>query len=560
MYKYLKISLIMILLTIISADFANASEKKPFGYEEAMKFKSLRARVISDYGNWLGYTAIPDRGDATAYIVSLSDTVDKRTYEIPRGGRITFAKDEQWAATMISPKALDKLNEKDKSKLKKELDIIDLNTGDEFKYKDVKRYKFSQNGLWLAFEYAVDKKAYPKSIEKKPKGKELVLKHLASGTDIRIDWVTSFEFDSLGRYFFYSISDPDGKKDGIYYRDLRQDFAPQFIVENQDSVIYSHLAWNHSKNVLAFTKSKFMKKGRPDSTNICLWLKGNKKTIDIVEYSKSPKGWYIPFKNQLSWTDDGNRLFFGFKPIGEKDTVYEEDKNKFTEENYYDRDKILKDKDVYVWHWNDDRISTHQRKWWAQNKDRTYRSVYHLKFNKWVQLADSTLPEVIDTDNPFYATAYNKKPYLKEITWNFWHHDAYVVNLETGEKTLIIKKLIENLQLAPLGKKVAYFKNPHWYVYDMDTKMRRNVSIEIKSSFADTDGQVPAEPTSYGFFGWGEKDEAIYVYDKHDMWKFNTNNSAWINVFAADGKVYDYRFRLVNFNKWSLGKNHEERI
>jgi len=544
-------ALFLTMITLISIDISAKESKKPFTFEDIMKSKRARMHVISDYGNWAGYTVMPDRGDANSYIISLTDTAKKREYVINRGGKIEFAKDEQWAATLVSPKAIDLENAgKDKSKLKKGLTLIDLNNGEKIEYDDVKSFKFSEDGHWIAFEQNSEQKEYGKDIAKKPKGLPVVLKHLASGTDIRLDWVTEFQFDSLNRSFIFNVSDPTGKKDGIYFRDLTQAYAPQFtIIKGDSNYIFGNLAWQHDINVLAFTKSKKTKKGYPDSTNLCIWLRGNDQVIDVIENLKTPKGWYIPYGNELKWTDKGERLFFGFKPIGEKDTVEQEEKeNKFNETNFFDVTKILKDKNSNVWHWNDDKISTHQINWWQKNKNRTFKAVYHIKENKWVQLADSNLTDVEFTSNPFYTVGYDEKPYTKEQTYNNFYHDAYLINIHTGEKFKFATKILEPAYLTPVGKKVAFFKSPSWTVFDDDTKQFTNLTRQIKSDFFNNESELPAEPQSYGFFGWAEGNEAIYVYDKYELWKLDTDGIGFLNMFGRDGKIFKYRYRLHNFH------------
>lgn len=290
--RYIKVIILIILATFIVGN-VEAKEKKvkpekvvvntkkPFGFEDAMKFKRCRYQSISDSANWIAYTLLPDRGDGESIIQSLS--TDKKI-NLPRGGKVTITPDELWAATIISPKALDEENaSKDKSKLKKSLSIINLKANKIKEYEGVSKFEFTNDSKWIVFKKEVDKEAYKdKSVKKKAQGSELVIKHLESGTDIRIDWVTEYQIDSLSRVVFYAVSSPTGKKDGIYYRDLLQPFAPELTVITSDSANFANIAWNKAKKILAFTQSKLLKEGKADSTDIKIWLGTNDTCVTIV--------------------------------------------------------------------------------------------------------------------------------------------------------------------------------------------------------------------------------------------------------------------------------------
>ena len=63
-------------------------------------------------------------------------------------------------------------------------------------------------------------------------------------------------------------------------------------------------------------RTSLRKDGRADNGSLMLWEeKSPEVTQFAVNESSVPKGMYIPSDNQLKWTEDGKKLFFGFKPV-----------------------------------------------------------------------------------------------------------------------------------------------------------------------------------------------------------------------------------------------------
>ncbi len=82
---------------------------------------------------------------------------------------------------------------------------------------------------------------------------------------------------------------------------------------------------------------------------------------------------------RLSFSLDGSRLFFGTTPPPEPE--------KDPDKEPPDEEKVLVD----FWHWKDDFIQPIQKIRAEQDRNKSYRAVYHVKEKKFVQLADETM-------------------------------------------------------------------------------------------------------------------------------------------------------------------------
>ncbi len=539
---------IALYLLVILLSTQLSYSKRPFTLVDAMKFRSIQGAVISDDGNWVAYSAIPDRGDGVGYIIS---TDDSTKYEIERGMRPKFSRDGVYCAFTWAPPSIEVENAKTpKDRPKSGLVIVKTTTGDIDRRKDVKEFVFSEDSKWLVYHKFGKDDEKAEKMQKKPIGSELVIRHLFSQTEIRIDYVLEYALDSASRYVFYSISSPDGERDGLYARKLWEAFAPEFAINKVEKTLYSAIAWSPNSRTLGYVSSTMTKEGVPNDGTLMIWEEVRAAQTQIaLTPQTAPRGWFIPYKNDTKWTEDGTILFFGLKPIGEKDTS-EAPTITFKEDNFYNIDTILEKSDDVIWHWNDPLISSNQINWWNKNKDRTFASMYNIRTKRFFQLADSTCNNVIASDNSRFTIGYDNTPYLKLMTYDGWYNDLYVFDLTTGQKKQIATKLAEGANLSPQGKYVLFFQEKHWYVYDTQKGTTGNMTQNIPIPFYDVDNDIPAESGSYGIGAWFENDMYVLINEKYDFYKFFPNDpGSFINMSATVGRRNKLQFRYANVER-----------
>lgn len=526
-------------------------EQKPFTWEDAMKFKSLRHSTISYDGSWAAWDEIPDRGDGRSVFQSVF--VDTLNYEIERGSYPKISNDNNWGACYINGKALDIENAKSPAdKPKKKLNLINLKTGTQLEYDEVRKFEFSNDSKWLVFMHYDYKDVSKKGKnEKKNIGSKFVLKHLESGTDIVIDFVDEFELDSASQYLIYNISEPDGKKDGLYYRNLTKPFAPEETIEKNEEKYFGKLKFNTDIDNIAYLTASRKDDGEPDDCELKVYNLNNGLKRTLIDTSNFPSQLYVPAINDLNWTIDDKRLFFGYRMQKDKDTTDKKDVD-FKESNFYSVDTIMMNRDLKMWHWDDPRINPHQIKWWQQNKDKTYLAVYDFSRGNYTLLADSTLPDVNTSEHDKYTLGYDDTKYQKEITYKGWFTDLYLVNMITGQEQLIETRLEEPAHLSPYGDYIIYFKDELWYIYFIKQDTTKLLTEDINANFYDEENDIPADPRSYGFDGFikgGRK--GFLLNDRYDIWQFHIieDKINAINLTDAIGRERDITFRVKHLDK-----------
>jgi dipeptidyl aminopeptidase/acylaminoacyl peptidase len=542
---------------------SQAAQKRALTFEDVMRFKEIRNPVISENGLWIAYGTQPDRGDGEAVVHGLKNGA---RFVVERGSRPQFTADAEWVAMTVSPKAVEM--EKDpKDRPKQAVAILETATGDVTQVDKVQSFALSDDSRWIAYlhhkeEEKPQKKEDASSAEEKPSaekekdkkkttGSLLILRRLESGNEKKIPHVLAYSFDSSSKYLAFTVSSPEGSEDGLFYLDLAQDSLVQNPIVQQEGMTFSGLAWTEKGSLLAFLAHG--DEDREGHFSVWLWDGKTKEKTQAAKAEAAPAGWMIPEKNQVSWSEDGKRLFFGFKPLeihlATQEPEQKEEKEDPEESDLFDTQKILEKKEVDVWHWNDPLIKTNDKIQWPQTKDRTYTAVYHVDSKRFVQLADWDLPQVVPGENPDFILGLSNVPYRKEISWYGRLEDIYLVNLKDGKRQKVAAQMEDRSSLSPGGCFVVYYHDKHWYLFDGNAGVTLNLTDKLSVPFDDEDHDYPSMASSYGTAGWGKDGEFVLIYDKYDIWQFMTATGEARNITGGKGRQTEMTFRVLRLDR-----------
>ena len=576
---YLSISAFILSPTV----FANQNDKRPLTHNDYNSWKSIMSSAISVDGQWILYLEAPQDGNADLVVKHLKSMKEFRHSigytgegtDSERAARPQFSYDAGHVVFLISPsqeavKKAKKARKKDKKKeeemeeekeeekLKKKLGIMNLSDGKVTEIEMVKNFALPEEaGGWVAYlneapaekekkkedkekeeEKSEEKKAEEEDEEKKKKedyGTPFVLRSLKNGSEITFENVLKYQFTKNGKNLLYVVSSKEKPEtDGIYSIQPGRDSSTPLITGKGK---YTKWALDKKETVLAFVTDKDDQEADEPTFHLYGWKVGDPEAslwISHKSTSNFPNGMAVSDKSDLSFSEEGNIVMFGIKEIPEKQ---EEDDDDEEEKPKFD-----------LWHWNDPYPQPQQKKMSQQVRDNTWESVYHLDTKTFVKLADEDIPDVSLSRNGKIAWAETILPYTKMVSYDGSYYDIYVIDPESGERTLVKKKLFRGASLSPNGKFLYWFQDKNWHVYDISAKTTKNITEGLEVRFDREDWDTPSPAYGYGVAGWTDNDASILVYDRYDIWEINPDGSKSRRITEQFGRDMDLSFRYVRLD------------
>ena len=457
--------------------------------------------------------------------------------------------DGRWAALRLKPAAaaVEKAG-KDASTLRDTALVMSLETGDTVCVPAPDRTAFSEDGRWFAVLTVKPVKA---GGMKRTPGGDLLLRDLRAGTWRRFPFVTGFAIDSLSRRIAWSVEDTTGTGNGVVVLGLEDAGAEPRPLFVRGDVRVTHLTWNERRPALAFLAAPLDEKDKTGPAEVFTWSVPQDSAAAAAGAANVPAGWIVPSKNQLAWSHDGGKLFFGLRPAS--DTVQtRKGKPDTAAVDLFDVAALREKRELDIWHADDPFIYPHQRKAASTLRDMVYRAVTDPA-GRVVVLADSGMPELTVPVNSLRAIGRSELPYRKEVTWDGEYADYYMVDLATGVRTRFLEREYGAVSLAPDGRHAAWFRDSAWYVYDAQTGSRRNLTRGLRVAFHDEENDVPRHPQEYGTAGWTEGGRGLLVYDRYDVWELPAGGGAPVNITRGEGRRAKLRFRVVRTDPRPLG-------
>lgn len=542
-----------------------AQERQTLTFQDLMKVRQIQRPSISPDGRWVALAATPDRGDGEVLVY---DSESETRYSISMGSNPVISRNGEWVGARLEPSFEARETAEGGDTPRPGLALLATVSGEVQTWEEVQRFAFSGDGEWMARLHHPPKEEEGEGEDASDEGEEeedvrtredpgtrLVLLELASGTEVEFPHVKSFSFHSEEGWMAYVVAAPDGEGDGVYLRRL-QDGAEAVALETNPFTQVRTMAWWEEGARLAWVMAAEDEEGEAASGTLSIW-----KGDEVVALSVSdalPDGWELPIQNRLSWSEDGDRLFYGARPgnAPEEDPDSEDDEVPF---DPYDFETILEGRTVDVWHTDDPFINPNQKRMWSRMQSRTYAGVYHLQSGRAVQLGDEDFQLQGFPDNPLRALGTSDEPYRKESTWTGGAEDVYLVDLETGERTLVVEGYGgggsaanswigasgSSLSLSPDGRYLVWFLEDHWHLFDAETGTTRNLTHGLDVAFFDVDHDYPSPRGGHGIGGWLEDDAAVLIHDKFDVWQFPTAGGRPANLTEGRGRAQEVVFRVL---------------
>lgn len=515
-----------LLTTLLLVAFSAFAQKKPVDHSVYESWKVVNNTIISNDGRWLSYEINPQRGDGW---LMLYDIANNRYDSVSRGYEARFSADSKFMAFKIKPpldttRAAKLAKKKDDDLPKDSLGIWVPEKNHLVKIAKIKSFRIPEKGSdWMAYSFEKAKetedstqktdtlvlKKKNKKKKKKNEGNELVILKVIEGKTFRFSDVTDYAFSKNGELLtlIQQKNDSLDSTNVIVFNTRKE--VEQNIFQRPGFARKPTLDdYGHQ---VAFVYS--VDTAKVKNFNLVYWESKDKEAIVVIDSINPglPDNYRVSENHAPLFSENGNMLFFGTaqKNISRpKDTIPEDEKVR-----------------VDVWSWNDPLIQSHQLKKLKDEETRSYLAVYYHEKKKMIQLASKDVPEVrtFSKGNTMIALGLTNIPYRQLITWDDNYYDVYTINLETGETKLELTRKNSYFNLSPGGKYLAWYEpsDSAWYVKKLLTGKTVSLTKQLSVGFYDEQNDVPQLPRSFGLAGWTENDQAILIYDKYDIWKFD---------------------------------------
>ncbi|OAQ39576.1 peptidase S9 [Pedobacter psychrophilus] len=552
---------ILLLISFLFTTFYVSAQKKPLDHSVYDIWQSIANEKISNKGNFVGYSITPQAGDAEFHIKKLKSN---QGFQYPRGEDFKFSIDEKFAAFTIKSTYQEtrqaKIKKKKSDDLPKDsLGILNLKTLELIKIPRIKSYAFPEKvGNVLA--YLVDKDPTDTVKKKKPvsktdndfffadetpaaaakEGTNLTLKNLENGTETIFKGVTDYQLSKYGNFIMYvctGIKKDSSLKAGVYLYDIQKQKS-KLLTSGKG--IYKNLSFDEKATQLAFTGNKSPEKAltkihqlyyynfKTDSATII----ANENTIGMPSKSS------VSENGKVFFSKNAGRLFFGTAPIPTP------------------KDTTIVDFEVAkldIWNYKDDYLQPMQLANLSKTLKKNYMAMIDLKSNSFMQLGSEELENIdlADEGNANYALGTSDFGNRISIQWEGGSKNAaYIINLESGEKKLINEASKANYQLSPKGKNVIWFddKSQIWYDYNIVSDKKTQFIAPANIKFGDEENDVPDDPNSYGFAAFTEDENEALIYDRYDIWAFNTQTGTVKNITNGYGRKNNITLKYVRLD------------
>ena len=469
------------------------ADKKNIGVDDYKLWGSLANTLLSSDGTWVATKMVYKGQPDTLITIKINS---KETKKIANVLSFEFSPNGKWLMTFA---------------MEEGIGLMKLGTSSSRNF-DARNYKFSNN-----------------------EDKMGILDKANSFFLIDLKNDTTKEFKDVGAFAF----SPDGKWVALVTFLGEEQRLELVDTENLKRSIllisakneFSNLVWNDQSDALVFMETEKGMDGKIENTILYEYKQGATPQLHSLYPEgelKFPIDTYISALDELFYAADGRRIFFNVRPKG-----------------YLKRSMDSIRNNVQVWKGNDPWIVPEQ---FAQiDPDFGPWLVQWLPEKKnLLPIGTQELPVSYLGTHETFAIVHNPKQYEPNFTFKS-EADFYLLDLFTGKKELFLERQYHtfgNLISSPSGRYIAYYKEGHWWVYDIKNKLHRNITLNLPFPLEEQENGFGNSFNIFGCGGWDSKERWIFIYDEFDIWKISLDGRESHKI--TDGRETQTTFRIYH--------------
>jgi len=523
----------------------------PADYDRWYKIKN---QEISSNGNTVIYNLEKETGDKILGVYNEQKDTSLfyprvNTARMEKTGRfVVFTRACSYDSTRVLKR---KKTPKDKMP-QDSLAILEVATGQVSTVPGVNEFMLSERWPGYCFYLVKEEKKEPKAdslavangekTKKKDKPicdtKTLIIRHLYTKKEDTIRNVKEYALARDTAILACSVCQGDSV--ASYQVHMKSIMTDSIKVVSTDLTEVSKMALSHDGRKAAFLSlaGKTTSEQKPWQLHLITSQDSIAKNLNKGMSQILPEKWLVSGDRKPSFSESGNRLFFGICPVlPVKDTMkLEED--------------IVK---VEIWHHDSPKLYTQMETTVDADRKESFDVMYSIDRDTFVQIEnpDTEKSLVSLKGDGKYAVTWRTRPYEKAVTWlGETHKDIYIADLETGATVQISSGESGTPSFSPAGKYVYWWSRQDsiWKTFHTGKKTLGVLGLWSVSTFHDEENDVPEKAGPYGIAAWMKNDTAVIVYDRYDLWKLNPEDP-FSNICMTDGRMHRQVFRWMKTRK-----------
>ena len=557
------------------------SDKRAMTIDDYTRWRNINSSSISGDGKWVTYVVaqlntLPAESKPVMHLLRLDTNQD---LEVPNATASAFSNDSKWIAYQVDPSSSGRGGRGGRGAggaggaggaapaqaggttggrgaQQVRVELRNLATGAVQSWQDVASFTFSANSNYVILRRRAanapggnagrggapgGQAAAAEATG--PRGSDVILHDLVNNRDQLLGSVADIAFNKSGDLLAYTVDATPRDGNGLFVMDLA---SGRVVPIENDAKVYSRLQWSDAGTGVAVLKGVDVDRMRERDNALVVYpdvkaaLLSSEKPA-MITAAALPKGFVISDRAALDWSGDGKRVFFGIKEqVAAPDTA----RRRGTDEVA----------DVDVWNTKDDRIQSVQMTRADADRNFTYREALVIDGSRFVKLADSTMRDVVVSQDGRWAVGQDARAYVSD--YKRPAADIYRVNTATGERTLIAKGQLTGqniIGISPNGDEFVFWKDNKYHAYNLDANATKVLGGNSAVSFVDAEYDHPGPRPSYGIDGYTADGKGFVARHDYDLYFVPFDGSAPVSLTKGAGSKSEVRYRYVQLEPDTSG-------
>ncbi len=519
--------------------------------EAYAKWERLGASQLSPNGLWLTaqISRIDEDGELQIRRIADPDSV----IVVPNGSGAVFSEDGRRLLYRIQlgEEERERLQDRDQP-VRAALGVLDLTSGEQTRIESVNSFALSPDGRYVVL------RQYPPEGRREANGVDIVVHDFETGARVPFGNISDFAWQDEGQLLAMLVDAEGMAGNGIMTWDPSTGrIRPIHTAETR----FSRLTWRDDSADLAV-----MAQLATDTEGEDQWA----DTVQVVHVFRDvtqdqpahlqldgamaglPAEYGVAGWGGLTWSEDGSMMQVELRErIAESACEDEAEEETSEEEGEGDSSECeaedTEDPTVEIWHAADVDIVPTQKVTAGRDRRATEMALWHLDAQRIVKLEDELTESVTLMEGWEMAVGTDGTPWDEDRMFGPVYRDVYMIDAATGEKERVLERKEFFFGASTGGQYLFWFEDDHYWTHDIASGEVVNITANVDAVFTNVeDDHTVEQKPPFRFAGWTEGDEAVLLYDEHDIWSVSPDGSGGERVTRGAEENLTHRYLRID--------------